>query len=72
MPARIKKNGSGGATKPRKTPKDVKGSKAANETTRKELTVSQVLGQLLKGFLRVRMMKMTSTWVANDSMNQPV
>ena len=50
----------------------VNGSSAATATTVSEQAISHGLGRLLKGFLRVRMMKMTSTCVAMDSMNQPV
>ena len=69
---RTKKKKVGGAENPSRTPIEVKGSKTASATTVREVPMSHELGRLLKGFLRVRIMKITSTCVAMDSMNQPV
>lgn len=70
--ARMRKKKADGATKPKCTPAGVNGSSTATATTVNEQAMSQGLGLLLKGFLRVRMMKVTSTCVAMDSMIQPV
>lgn len=72
MQARIQKNKSRGATNPNNRPTGVKGSITATDTTRREQTVSHGFGRLFKKFLRVRIIKITSTWVAKDSINHPV
>src|SRR5665647_137419 len=66
------KNSGGGATKPSCAANGVNGNAIANRTTVKEVMVSAMLGRLLNGLPRVRITKITSTWVAMDSMNQPV
>ncbi|TSA46501.1 MAG: hypothetical protein D4R56_03830 [Deltaproteobacteria bacterium] len=66
--AKIRKKKVGGATKPRRTPAGVNGKRTATATTVNELAQLRIL---LKGFLRVWMMNITSTCVAMDSMNQP-
>jgi hypothetical protein len=72
MAARRRKKSGGGATKPRCPASGVRGNKTAVDRTTRQPTANHRLGRLLKGFLRVRMMKITSTCVAMDSMNQPV
>lgn len=57
MTVRNRKKNVAGATKPRCLPTGVNGSSAANATTASEKAISHGVGRLLKGFLRVRMMK---------------
>ena len=66
------KNSVGSGVKPRYSASGLSGSSMAIATMLSEVTVSQRFGWLEKGLRRVRMMNITSTYVAIDSTNQPV
>ncbi len=59
--ANIRKNCGGGARNPKCTPRGVNGMSPARITTKSEQAINHGLGRLLKGFARVRIIKMTKT-----------
>ena len=58
--------------KPNSAPIGVKGMINPATTTDNVVAVSAALGRLRNGLPAVLMTKITSVWVASDSMNQPV
>ena len=61
----------GNGAKPSTAPSGVTTSSVPTSTLPTTLAMSARLGRLLKGEPAVRMTKITSVWVASDSMNQP-
>ena len=72
MPASMPSSVGGGGTKPSFPANGSQGRAVATATTVSDRAASQGFGRLAKGLPRVRMMKMTRTCEAIDSMNQPV
>ena len=66
------KTGRAAATKPKYVPKGVNGNTAPIAITVREVATRIGWARLLNGLPRVRMMKITNTWVDRDSTNQPV
>ena len=58
--------------KPKCFPKGENGRIAPIATTAMDVAIRTGWARLFKGLPRVRMMKITNTWVDRDSTNQPV